>query len=426
MRTYIKEIKIIAPNSKLHLKKVGLLIENGKISAINPDKIGKVDITINKSGLLASNSWFDMRVFSGEPGEEYREDLETLSNALISGGFGGGLLMPNTQPVLQNKSDFSSIFAKNTGKAAVLYPASAVTINCDGENLNEMLDVHHAGVPAFTDGTQPLWNSDILVKSLQYLQKFDGLLINFPQDKNLAMFGQMSEGIVSTGLGLKGIPHLAEELMIQRDLELLKYAGGKIHFTCLSSAKSVDLIKKAKKEGLNVTCDVNIHHLILDDSNLESFDANYKVSPPLRTQKDIKALIKGVNDGTIDVIVSSHQPYDKDHKQLEFDYASFGIMGTQVLFSLYGKYLQEKIEIDTFIQCISHNPKNILKLPVNDIEEGQIADLTVFSLAETWTFNQDSNQSKSDNSPFMGDDFKAKALAVFNNGQQYIDTYINS
>ncbi len=426
MRTYIKDIEVIATGNKLHGKKVSLLLENGKIAAINPAKSRKVDATIDKPGLLCSSSWFDMRVFSGEPGEEYREDLESLSSALASGGFGGALLMPNTHPVLQNKSDFSSIFAKNTDKASVIYPASAVTINCDGENLNEMLDVHHVGVPAFTDGTQPIWNSDILVKSLQYLQKFNGLLINFPQDKNLAMFGQMSEGIVSTGLGLKGIPHLAEELMIQRDLELLKYAGGKIHFTCISSAKSVDLIRKAKKEGLDVTCDVNIHHLILDDTHLESFDANYKVSPPLRTQKDIKALIKGINDGTIDVIVSSHQPYDKDHKQLEFDYAEFGMMGTQILFSLYGKFLQDKIELPTFINCITHNPKTILNLQTSPMEEGQDADITIFSLEDEWAFDQDSNRSKSDNSPFFGQRFKAKALAVFNNGQQYIDNHINS
>jgi dihydroorotase len=426
MRTYIKDIKIIAPGTELHLKKVSLLIEKGKIAAINPEKVGRVDATIDKPGLMASSSWFDMRVFSGEPGEEYREDLESLSNSLLSGGFGGALLMPNTHPVLQNKSDFTSIFSKNRGKASVLFPASAVTINCDGENLNEMLDVHHAGVPAFTDGTQPLWNSDILVKSLQYLQKFDGLLINFPQDKNLAMFGQMNEGVVSTGLGLKGIPHLAEELMIQRDLELLKYAGGKLHFACLSSAKSVDLIRKAKKEGLKVTCDVNIHHLILDDIHLESFDANYKVLPPLRTQKDIKALIKGVNDGTIDVIVSSHQPYDRDHKQLEFDLAAFGIMGTQILFSLYGKFLQDKIELDTFINCISQNPKTILKIPFSILEEGEAADLTVFTLDHHWTFNQQTNLSKSDNSPFFDEQFGVKALAVFNNGQQFIDSSINA
>ncbi|MBK6266033.1 dihydroorotase [Marivirga sp. S37H4] len=426
MRTYIKDVKIIASGTSLHQKTVSMLIENGRISEINPKDPGEVDVRIEKSGLMASASWFDMRVFSGEPGEEFREDLESLSNVLLAGGFGGALLMPNTQPVLQNRSDFSSVFAKNMGKAVKIYPASAVTINCDGENLNEMLDAHFTGVPAFTDGLQPLWNSDILVKSLQYLQKFDGLLMNFPQDKNLAMFGQMSEGVVSTGLGLKGIPHLAEELMIQRDLELLKYAGGKIHFSCLSSAKSVELIRQAKNEGLNVTCDVGIHHLILDDSHLETFDANYKVSPPLRTKKDIEALISGVNDGTIDVIVSAHQPYDQDHKKLEFDYAAFGIMGSQILFPLYQKFLKDKIQLNTFINCIASNPRKILKIVPPTWEVGTTVDLTLFTMEDDWLFDATSNQSRSDNSPFLNTAFKAKALAVFNQGQAYLDPNIYS
>jgi dihydroorotase len=285
-----------------------------------------------------------------------------------------------------------------------------------------MLDVHHAGAVAFTDGAQPLWNSDILVKSLQYLQKFDGLLINFPQDHKLALFGQMNEGRVSTGLGLKGIPHLAEEIVIQRDLELLRYAGGQLHFSCISSAKSVELVREAKAEGLKVSCDVNIHHLILDDEKLETFDTNYKVLPPLRTQKDIKALIEGVNDGTLDVIVSSHQPYDQDHKKMEFDLASFGIMGSQIMFPLYYKFLSKEIKLETFISCIESNPKRILNQASPKIEKGEEADLTLFSVGESWTFNENSNQSKSDNSPFMNTEFSAKVIGVFRNQHQYLDS----
>jgi dihydroorotase len=182
------------------------------------------------------------------------------------------------------------------------------------------------------------------------------------------------------------------------------------------------MIREAKAQGLNVTCDVNIHHLILDDQNLESFDTNYKILPPLRTQKDIDALIDGVNDGTIDVIVSAHQPYDQDHKKMEFDLAEFGIMGSQLLFPLYHKFLQDKIQLDTFIQCIESNPKKILKLQETKIEKGATADFTVFTLQENWQFNAESNCSKSDNSPFMNTDFSAKVLAVFNNHHQYLDS----
>jgi dihydroorotase len=422
MRTYIKAVKIINPASRWHNQNIDLLIENGKIADINPSGNVDADQTIEAKGLYASPSWLDMRVFSGEPGEEYREDFESLARVLESGGFGAALLMPNTTPTIQNKADIKTILSYNKSQVSQFLPSSAVTINCDGENLNEMLDVHHAGAVAFTDGAQPLWNSDILVKSLQYLQKFDGLLINFPQDHKLALFGQMNEGRVSTGLGLKGIPHLAEEIVIQRDLELLRYAGGQLHFSCISSAKSVELVREAKAEGLKVSCDVNIHHLILDDEKLETFDTNYKVLPPLRTQKDIKALIEGVNDGTLDVIVSSHQPYDQDHKKMEFDLASFGIMGSQIMFPLYYKFLSKEIKLETFISCIESNPKRILNQASPKIEKGEEADLTLFSVGESWTFNENSNQSKSDNSPFMNTEFSAKVIGVFRNQHQYLDS----
>lgn len=421
MRIHIKAVHIIDPHSKWHQQIVDLLVINGVISAINPAGEIKADQTISGQGLYASTSWFDMRVFSGEPGEEYREDFESLSQVLEAGGFGGALMMPNTIPVIQNKSDVISILTKNTKTTTQILPAVAVTLHCIGESLNEMMDAHYAGTVAFTDGSEPIWNSDILVKSLQYLQKFDGLLINFPQDQKLAMFGQMNEGIVSTGLGLKGIPHLAEEIIIQRDIALLRYAGGKIHFSCLSSAKSVDLIRKAKAEGLKVSCDVGIHHLILDDTNLETFDTHYKVSPPFRTQKDIEGLIAGVNDGTIDVIVSSHQAYDEDHKKMEFDLANFGIMGAQIVFPLYQKFLKDKIELNTFVNCISTHPKKILKLESKPIELNEIADFTVFSTHDEWLFNADTNCSKSSNSPFLDAAFSAKAVAVFKNHKYAIN-----
>jgi len=422
MRTYIKAVKVINPASQWHNQSVDLLLQDGKIMEINPSGDTQADCIIEESQLYASPSWVDMRVFSGEPGEEYREDFESLARVLECGGFGTALLMPNTNPTIQNKADIKTVLAHNKFQVSQILPAAAITINCDGENLNEMLDAHHAGAVAFTDGSQPLWNSDILVKSLQYLQKFNGLLINFPQDHKLALFGQMNEGIVSTGLGLKGIPHLAEEIVIQRDLELLQYAGGKIHFSCISSAKSVQMIRDAKVKGLKVTCDVNIHHLILDDENLQSFDPNYKVLPPLRTQKDIEALIEGVNDSTIDSIVSGHQPHVQDHKKMEFDLAAFGIMGAQIVLPLYQKFLSKRIKLEKFIECIASNPRKILNLDQNVITEGAAADITLFSLDHNWRFDAQTNQSKSDNSPFMNVEFTSKVLGVFNKNNQYLDS----
>ncbi|SMG45975.1 dihydroorotase [Marivirga sericea] len=422
MRTYIKAVKIINPASTWHNQTIDMLLDEGQIIDVNPSGKVDADLIIEAKQLYASPSWVDMRVFSGEPGEEYREDFESLAKVLEAGGFGAALLMPNTNPTIQNKADIKTILSHNKSHVCQFLPSAAITINCDGENLNEMLDVFQAGAQAFTDGAQPLWNSDILVKSLQYLQKFDGLLINFPQDHKLALFGQMNEGKTSTGLGLKGIPHLAEEIVIQRDLELLQYAGGKLHFSCISSAKSVQMIKDAKAKGLRVTCDVNIHHLILDDEYLESFDTNYKVLPPLRTQKDIKALIDGVNEGVIDAIVSAHQPYDQDHKKMEFDLAEFGIMGAQIVLPLYHKFLSDQIDLETFLACIESNPRKILKMKQSKIEKGVAPDFTLFSLDEKWVFNAENNLSKSDNSPFLNTDFSAKVLAVFNNRTQYLDS----
>jgi dihydroorotase len=425
MRLYFKEVEIIDSNSSFHEQKVNILIEDGKIKDINStEETPKVDRIINVPNLKASTSWLDMKVFSGEPGEEYREDIESLSEALKYGGFGYALLMPNTNPVIQQKADIKSILAKNNGQLTQILPSSAISKDCEGEEMNEMLDLHTAGARAFTDGANPMWNSDLLVKTLQYLQKFDGLLINFPQDRKLAMFGQMNEGITSTGMGLKGIPNVAEEIMIQRDLELLRYAGGKIHFSCISTAKSLDLIKSAKEEGLKVTCDVNIHHLILDDSLLESFNTNYKLLPPLRGKADQQALVNGVKDGVIDVIVSGHQPYDEDHKKMEFDLAAFGIMGTQILYPLYHKYLKDEIPLNIFLKCINENPKTILGVKQAAIEKGRIADLTFFTDI-SWTFDHSTNKSKSNNSPFMGEQFDALPVALIANGQTFLSDLIN-
>jgi len=425
MRLFLKNIEVINAKSPFNGQKVDMLIKDGLVSEINPQKVGKVDQTIEAEGFKMSTSWIDMRVFSGEPGEEYREDLDSIAEVLKNGGFGHALLMPNTNPVIQQKADIKAILAKNKDQIVDLLPAAAISKDCLGEDINEMLDLHHAGASAFTDGSESLWNSDLMVKTLLYLQKFNGALINFPQDRNLALFGQMNEGPVSTGLGMKGIPNVAEEVMIQRDLELLRYAGGKIHFSCISTEKSVSLIKLAKKEGLAVTCDVNIHHLILDDSALSNFDTNFKVLPPLRSKQDKKALIKGINEGIIDVIVSGHQPYDEDHKKMEFDLAAFGIMGAQIMYPLYYKYLSSAINLNTFINCITINPERILDIPERVIEVNASVDFTIFSEDASWTFDANTNQSKSKNSPFIGEAFKADAVGLLKHSSVFFKDYLN-
>ena len=256
-----------------------------------------------------------------------------------------------------------------------------------------MIDLHYAGASAFSDGELPVWNTDILLKSLIYLQKFDGLLINKPEDRMLTQFGDMNEGPTSTVLGMKGMPALAEELMIKRDLDILEYTGGKIHFSNLSSKGAVAIIRLAKKKKLNVSCDVSIHHLIYDETNLGGYDTNYKSNPPFRTDIDRRSLIKGVSDGTIDAIVSAHSPQDEENKKLEFDKAAFGLLGLQTFWPQLNS-LKKDIKLEVLLQKITDAPRHILNLPSSPIQEKEIANLTFFSEKEEWPFNNQTNTSK--------------------------------
>ena len=286
-----------------------------------------------------------------------------------------------------------------------------------------MIDLHHAGAVAFSDGIHPIWHTDILLKSLQYLQKFNGLLINLPEDTRLNLFGTMNEGVNSTMLGMKGMPKLSEALIVQRDLELSQYAGGRLHFTNISSERSVAMIKAAKKRGLEVSCDIAAFQTAFDDSALSGFDTNFKVNPPFREKKDNKALIKGLQEGTIDVIVSSHIPQDEESKKLEFDLADFGIISLQTVAHNLS-VLSDSVDMELLIKAVSHNPRKLLHLPVPAIKEGEHANLTLFDPAHEWVLDSKSNKSRSKNSPFWSKTIKGKAVAVFNQGKQYIDDTI--
>ena len=300
---------------------------------------------------------------------------------------------------------------------------AAITMDTQGESITEMIDLHEAGAIAFTDGENTSWHTDVLLKALIYVQKFKGLIINRPEDKMLTRFGDMHEGVTSTMLGLKGMPSLAEELAIKRDLDILEYTGGKIHFSCISTSGSVNLIKEAKKKGLQVTCDVNVHHLIFDDTMLTDFDTNYKSNPPFRNKKDQKALINGIKDGIIDAIVSGHQPQDAENKNLEFDQAAFGLIGLQTFIPAFFM-IQEQLEMVDVIKLISHNPRKILGLEPVSIVENATANMTLIDPKEEWIFDDKTNKSKSRNSPFFEKSLKGKVKAVFNGKKQYMDQFI--
>ena len=423
MDLVLKDVRILDSQSPFHDTIQNILIRNGII-----DKIGKTnfrgDKIINGTDLSVSCGWFDMRANFNDPGLEYKEDIYTGAATASAGGFTGVAILPNTEPVIQSKGQIEYIKSKSRGLVSEVLPMAAVTLDVQGKDLTEMIDLHHAGAVCFTDGEQPIWNPDVLLKSLLYIQKFNGLLINRPEDRMLTQFGDMNEGLVSTGLGMKGMPALAEELMLKRDLDILKYTGGKIHFSTISSKGAVKIIRKAKKDGLNVTCDVSIHHLIYTENFLEDFDTNFKSNPPFRTESDKKALIRGLADGTIDAIVSSHQPQDEENKKLEFDKAAFGLSGLQTFFPNLLQ-IAEDIDLSLLLEKITSAPRAVLDLSKVHIDEKQPANLTLFSRNQEWFFDTSTNYSKSTNSPAFQTTLKGKVLGTINREKSYFDSIVD-
>lgn len=418
MKILIQSAEILDSGSPFHQKEKNVLIHNGRISAIG-DKNFAADKVIKAEGMKLSVGWFDLGAFFGDPGLEYKEDIDSGTRAAMAGGFTALAILPNTNPCVQSKNEISYITRGNPGRLVQVHPMAAVTLNNKGEELTEMIDLHTAGAVAFTDGLKPVWHTDIFLKALQYLQKFDGVLVDHPEDYWLNLFGQMHEGVNSTRLGLKGMPRIAEEIAIGKNLELLQYAGGRLHVARVSTPRSVELIKAAKRKH-KVTCDVAVYQMLLDDSTLAGFDTNYKVNPPLRERADNEGLLKGLRDNTIDVLCSGHMPQDEESKNLEFDRAEFGIIALQT-FGAHLTTLSQSIDWDVLIEKVTRGPREILKMEHPTIEEDVTANLTLFDPNHKWVLDDDTNLSKSKNSPWYGQELTGKAVAVFNNGKHWLD-----
>ncbi|MFN7115611.1 MAG: dihydroorotase, partial [Saprospiraceae bacterium] len=284
----------------------------------------------------------------------------------------------------------------------------------------EILDMYAAGAIAFSDGKKSIQHSGLILRALQYVQAFDGVIINHPSDKAIAADGQMHEGFVSTSLGLKGIPSLAEALMLERDLHLLEYTGSRLHVANVSTAGAVELIREAKAKGLRVTASVPVLNLLFTDEAVAEFDVNYKVLPPLRQAPDRDALIQGLLDGTIDCITSNHTPIDEEGKNLEFPYASFGVIGLETAFAAAWTALKGKIKLEQLIEKLAFTPRKIFNLNTPTVEVGQVANLTIFNPEHTWTFSSQDIRSKSNNTPFVGYEFTGKVLAIIHHHQSAI------
>ena len=419
MKVTIKGVSILSPGSSFHGKNVDVTIENEKIARIGEIKPTNEKV-IEAKGMYLTIGWFDMRSWFADPGFEHKEDIASGLEAAAAGGFTGVAVLPNTSPAIDSKNDINYIKSYNGKFVTKIYPYGAVSKDCNGEELTEMTDLYHAGAIGFTDGIKPIWHTDILLKVLQYLQPFNGLAINKAEDKWLNLFGQMHEGSVSTMLGMKGMPALGEELMISRDLDILRYAGGKLHFSVVSTEGAVNLIRNAKKEGLSVTCDVASYQALLKDDALVDYEANYKVNPPLRDAEHNKKLIKGLKDGTIDVIVSNHIPQDTESKHLEFDLADFGMISLQTVVANLVE-LSNEVPLETLIEKITINPRKLLNIPIPVIEEGVEAELTLFDAGKAWIPDEKNIFSKSFNTPYFKKTVTGKVKAVFNGGKSWID-----
>lgn len=415
MDLLLKNVKIVQQGNNLNGTKKDILIEKGKIVQIRKNiKANKTTKVYSAPNLHVSVGWIDFRTSIADPGHEYVEDLNSTLSAAAHGGYTAIVTMPTTKPVVDNKSGIEYIINKSKNNIVDIFPTGALSIKAEGEDIAEMYDMKQAGAVAFTDNKNSINNPSLLNRALLYNLSFNGLIINFPYTASLSKKGQINEGIISTELGLKGIPSLSEELMVNRDIYLAEYCNSPIHLSNISTKKSVELIKDAKKRGIRVTCDVNSYHLYLTDKELENFDTNYKVIPPLRTKQDVTALIKGIKDGTIDIICSDHTPVDIEDKQCEFDHAAFGMINLQTSFSIQNSSLEKKLDLEKSIELITTNPRNILKIKTPIIKEGEDANLTLFDPSVEWKLNSDELKSNAKNSPFVGKKLKGKALAIVN------------
>jgi len=408
----IRNARVIDPNSPHNGKHCDVLVENDTISKIgNSLRADDNAEVVEAQNLHISPGWFDLRANFCDPGNEHREDIESGINAAIKGGFTGVALSPETYPAIDSKADIEYIYTKADGYPVSVYPYGAFSKGLAGEELSEMHDMYQAGAVGFSHGKRVVTNAALMKLALQYAKNFAPAIHTFSMDNSLAHKGQMHEGNISTLLGLKGIPSLAEETQMHRDLRLAEYAEAGIHFMAVSSKEAVEILKKAK----NYSADVAIGNLIFTDEDLQLYDTNLKTLPPLRSKGDKKALIEALNKGVIQAIASDHSPVDIENKRCEFDRAEFGMISLESFFGALWKELSGQVSLDKLIEIITINPRQILQLEVPVIEEGSWAELTLFDPDLEYTLEKGMLESKSTNSPFIGRAMKGKALGIINN-----------
>ncbi len=421
MSYLIKNVKVVDPNSPHNKKTVDILIEGGVITGIGANlKADKNARVLEQENLHASPGWFDMQANFCDPGHEYKEDLQSGMRAAAQGGFTGVCVMPATNPPLHTKSQIEYVVNSCRNNVVDVYPAGCLTQSSEGKEMTEMYDMKQAGAIAFSDYKNSIRDSGLLVRLLQYSQDTGTVVITHCEEQSLTAGGQMNEGEVSTHMGLKGMPALAEELMVQRNINLLSYAGGRMHIPTISTKHGADSVKQAKSKGLQISAGIAAHQLLLNDESLEEFDTNLKTNPPLRDKSETEALKRAVVNDSIDVIVSDHCPEDIENKDVEFDHAAFGIIALETAYAAANTALHDKAETMQIVEKLSINPRKILGLEIPVIKEGEKANLTIFNPKLEWEFSEKQIASKSKNTPFLGTKFTGKAIAVVNNSRMVV------
>lgn len=416
MHYLLKSVTVHSPGSEFHGKKCFIHLSDGQIKNISVNPINLAKATeVDLDGQYISEGWVDMRSSFCDPGYEFKEDLLSGANAAQDGGFTSVCILPDTLPVIQSKGQINYILNKSSKLNVNILPYGAITQNLEGKEMAEMFDMQSAGAVGFSNANKPIMHSGVLLRSMLYAKGLNSLLMLHSEDLEISAGGKMNEGEMSTRLGLKGIPAIAEEVMLSRAIDLVRYSEARVHFSHLSTSRSISLVRKAKAEGLKVSCDVAIANLILDDSALSEFDSNYKLNPPLRSRADVEALIEAVIDGTIDAIVSDHKPQNDELKVVEFDAAAYGMIALQTFFPLLNS-LTNRIPLEKLLNCITLNPRKLLNMENAGINIGSTTDLTIFHPELKWTFNNQTNFSKSKNSPFLGHTFTGKATAIYCKG----------
>jgi dihydroorotase len=419
MKLLIKQACITDPLSSRHGTIQDILIEKGIIREIASGITEKADQVIDQKGIQISPGWVDIFSNFADPGYEFKETLETGSAAAAAGGFTDVFLIPDTQPVTDNKSQVEFLKHRNGGLPVTIHPIGAITKNLEGRHLAEMYDMKNSGAIAFSDGLHPVQSSGVLVKALQYVKAFQGVIIQIPDDTSISPSGLMHEGIISTQLGLPGKPMMSEELIIARDIKLARYTGSRIHFTGVSSPKSIEYIRRGKDSGIDISCSVTAYHLFFSDEALVDYDTNLKVYPPLRPKAVVSELKQALLDGTIDCIASHHLPHEYDSKILEFENAKFGMTGLETAYAAI-QTLFPDLSAEKIYALFGGNARRIFHLDPATIEQGNSGDFTLFSPGTRWTFDLAKSASKSKNSAFHGQTFTGKAIGTFTKGKLHL------